>query len=79
MDLSLWPHDVAVTVIVTFTGASVDSCEGSELEVVVAVSMPIKNTNEQRRARRLGAAHIALIGQDRPCSMHETHHWSLWA
>lgn len=37
---------------VTFTGASVDSCTGSELEVVVAVSVPRKGTGGQRRANR---------------------------
>lgn len=38
----LGPYGVAVTVMVTFTGASVDSCTGSELELIVAVSVPRK-------------------------------------
>ena len=52
----LRPHGVAVTVMVTFTGASVDSCAGSEPGVVGGGSVPTKNRHKQRRERCPGGA-----------------------
>lgn len=40
------PQGVAVTVMVTFTGASMDSCAGSEAGVAGGVSVP-EEQNEQ--------------------------------
>lgn len=44
--------------MVTFTGASGDSCTGSELEVVVAVPVPTKSTRGQRRVNGGGEAAV---------------------
>lgn len=65
------PYGVAVTVMVTFTGASMDSCIGSELEVVDAVSVPRKSTSGQGRAS--GGVEAVL----RPHCMHGNQQWTL--
>lgn len=61
----LGPHGVAVTVTVTFTGGSVDSCAGSEPGVVGDGSVPTENGHKQRKERCLGVSQVAPRGQGR--------------
>lgn len=67
----LRPHGVAVTVMVTFTGASVDSCAGSKPGMVDGVSPP-ERTDKNKERGALGVSQIVLKGQERPSIMHET-------
>lgn len=59
----LGPHGVAVTVMVTFTGGSVDSCAGSEPGVVGDGSVPTENGHKQRKERCLGASQVVPSGR----------------
>lgn len=65
----LGPHGVAVTVMVTFTGGSVDSCAGSEPGVVGDGSVPTENGHKQRKERCLGVSQVAPRGQGRLITM----------